>query len=57
MMLQSAVFKSHTKPDRRSSFSMSETGPAQQRFNVGNWTGAAAFCIEIRASALDTAIF
>ena len=36
---------------------MSETGPAQQLFNVGNLTGAAAFCIGIRAGALDTAYF
>ena len=34
---------------------MSETGPAQQLFNVGNRTGAAAFCIGIQAGALDTA--
>ena len=34
---------------------MSETGPAQQLFNVGNRTSAAAFCIGIRAGALDTA--
>ena len=53
---QSAVFKSHTKPDRCSSFLMSETRPAQQLFNVGNRTGAAAFCIGIRAGALDTAL-
>ena len=55
VVLQSAVFKSHTKPDRRSSFLMSETGPAQQLFNVGNQTGAAAFCTGIQAGALDTA--
>ena len=54
-MLKSALFKSHTKPDRRCSFLMSETGPAQQLFNVGNRTGAAAFCVGIRAGALDTA--
>ena len=55
VMLQIAVFKSHTKPDRRRSFLMSETGPVQQLFNVRNRTGAAAFCIEIQAGALDTA--
>ena len=53
--LQSALFKSHMKPDRCSSFLMPETGPAQQLFNVGNRTGAAAFCIGIQAGALDTA--
>ena len=36
---------------------MSETGPAQQLFNVRNRIGAAAFCIGIRAGALDTAFF
>ena len=56
LRVQSAVFKLHTKPDRCSSFLMLETGPAQL-FSVGNQTGAAAFCIGIRAGALDTAYY
>ena len=55
LRVQSAVFKSHTKPDQCSSFLMLETGPAQQLFNVGNRIGAAAFYIGIRVGALDTA--